>query len=1253
MRDFRVRPSTRQRAQKRHHSLRRWIILLVGGLVIAASAVYWLLSGQGAVAAIISVVFTTLGLIFSFYQLVPAENPAHLPVANPQPQATQIAIHTPRRPSSSLDVTASSLTRSDRAGQAHSDRAGQAHAPTHPLPGPTATTKLLRELHTDNSHDYAPQMMDWGEAPDIRQLHGRDEELIHLCQWITADRCHLIAILGLGGIGKTSLAAVVAQQVKDTFDYVFWRSLQHAPPLGSILRECVGCVAGSMEINFPEDSDAQISLLLRYLRECRCLIILDNMESVLQEQQAAGMYRPGYEGYGELLKRVGESKHQSCLILTSREKPGGLTRLEGMDGVVRSLPLAGLNEAGASKLLSDQGLAGNEESRNALIQRFSGNPLALKLAAASIRELCGGDIARFLAEGETIFGDVQALLHEHFARLPAQEQALMFWLAIECEAASADTLLADLTPPPAKGTLLEWLESLRRRSLIETRDDGSFGLLPVIMEYVTRAFVEQVAQEVERDKSGPYAMIGCYPLIKAQAKEYIRAAQVRSMLAPVASQLSARLGKEGSENQLKKLLAMLRETPDEARYRYAAGNILNMLLYLQADVRGLDFSSTTLRQAYLRGALLPEVNFARADLAGNVFTETFGNILCVALSPREDVLAASTVTGAIHLWRVPDGTPLLTLQGHSDWTRSIAFSPAAQGAINRPLLASGSDDQSVRLWDVRTGECCKVLLGHRERVYAVAFAPGGQMVASGGDDRTIRLWNTSDGQLLGSMEGHDERIRSLAFSSGGNLIASGGEDGTVRLWNSQTCQPLAVLQEQNGHIYTVAFNHDGTMLAGGGSNCAVHVWNIDVQGAAQHLRTLNGQHGNVYAIAFSGDGAILASGGDDQIIRLWDVEGGQCRKSLHGHANRVRSLAFAAGAGYLASGGSDLSVRLWNAAGQCLKTLQGHNSWVYAVAFSPDGAMLAHDCEDHSVRLWSLETRQYIKTLRGHQSWLYTLSFSPDGRLIASGSDDHTIRLWDRESGECLKTLSGHAGRVRCVAFSPCDGILASGSDDKSIRLWDVQTGVCLHVLEGSADRVRSVAFNVDGSMLVSGGDDQCLRLWDAQTGECLKTLQTRGGRVWSSVFHPARMLLASGGDDAAIRLWDADSGECRQILAGHTGRVYALAFTPDGQYLVSGSEDATVRVWDAESGECLRILKGHSERVRAVAVDPAGLLLASGSHDGTVRLWNVRTGESIKTLQNDKPYERMNITGARGLTAGQRAMMKALGAVEDSNVLS
>src|SRR5439155_20646459 len=70
-----------------------------------------------------------------------------------------------------------------------------------------------------------PHREDWGEAPDVRELYGREKELAQLENWIVGEQCRLIAVLGLGGVGKTALSTRLATKVKEGFNYVFWRSL--------------------------------------------------------------------------------------------------------------------------------------------------------------------------------------------------------------------------------------------------------------------------------------------------------------------------------------------------------------------------------------------------------------------------------------------------------------------------------------------------------------------------------------------------------------------------------------------------------------------------------------------------------------------------------------------------------------------------------------------------------------------------------------------------------------------------------------------------------------------------------------------------------------------------------------------------------------------------------------------------------------------------------------------------------------------
>jgi WD40 repeat protein len=142
--------------------------------------------------------------------------------------------------------------------------------------------------------------------------------------------------------------------------------------------------------------------------------------------------------------------------------------------------------------------------------------------------------------------------------------------------------------------------------------------------------------------------------------------------------------------------------------------------------------------------------------------------------------------------------------------------------------------------------------------------------------------------------------------------------------------------------------------------------------------------------------------------------------------------------------------------------------------------------------------------------------------------------------------------------------------------------------------------------------------------------------------------MLASGSDDQTIRLWGVNDGQCLHALSGHTGRIYSVAFSPDDNSLASGSEDQSIRLWEISTGQCLCSLMGHGSRVRSVVFNAAGTILASGSHDGTVKLWNRHTGYCTQTLRSDQPYERMNITGIKGVTPAQKAMLKTLGAIEN-----
>lgn len=1081
----------------------------------------------------------------------------------------------------------------------------------------------------------SPLLEDWDEAPVVMSLYGREKECGELERWLEDQRCQVIAVLGMGGMGKTTLVETAATHVKENFHCIFWRSLQNAPPVELIVKQCLHFLSQQLPADLPEHVDELLPLLLPYLRSRRCLIVLDNAESIMQAGERASRYREGYAAYGKLIKLFGETQHQSCLVLTSREKPKEVARLEGKTTPVRTLPLSGIERSAGQELLEDRGLFGSDEAWTALVERYSGNPLALQLVSEPIQEVFGGDIARFLQEDASVFGDVSDLLEQHFHRLSDEEREIMYWLAIEREVVPLAELREDLAEPMAAGMLPEILASLRRRSMIETRGSAHFTLQPVIMEYVTGRLVERAFQEFVAETPRVWMS---HALIKAQSKDYTRESQVRLLLAPLAQRLVAALGKRAVEQRAKNLLAAQRQG-DIQHPGYLAGNILNLLSYAGYSLRGFDFSHVTVRQAYLLNVPLPDVNFAHAHFVATVFTSTFGNVYAIACSPQKNLLAVGTSTGDIWLYHVLRGTFLLTCQGHSDGVWSVAFSPDGR------TLASGSDDQTVRLWDCDTGRCLHILRDHANRVRAVAFSPDGKLLATGSDDATIRLWEAESGRCLKTLQGHADRVWCVAFAPDGKLLATGSTDQTVRVWDVFGGDCINVLQGHSNWVRSIAFHPDGSQLASASDDQAVRVWDVST---GRCLQTLRGHTNRVWSTAFSPDGQTIASSSEDQSIRLWDAGSGRCLKTLQGHAQGVRCVTFLADGHMLASGGDDQTCRLWDSGtGYCLKTLQGYTNRVWCIAFEPAGAMLASVGEDQQIRLWDVRSGASVRTMQDSARGSLVIAFSPDGHTLASGGQDQVVRIWDVSSGRCVQTLRGHTNWIRAVAFSPDGKQLASGDEDHAIRLWDASSGQSLRALEGHTNWVRAAAFSPAGNQLASGSDDGTVRVWDASSGRCLNILQGHSGRVRSIAYSPDGQIIASGSEDQTIRLWETSTGQCLNILQGHSSRVRSITYSPDGHLLASSSEDQTIRLWESKTGDCLNVLRGHTSRIRSVAFSPDGYLLASCSDDGTIKLWNAQASDCLKTLTGERPYEGMNITASHGLTEAQKASLRELGAVE------
>lgn len=427
-------------------------------------------------------------------------------------------------------------------------------------------------------------VQNWGEAPESGFFYGRMSELATLEQWLLKDRCRFVTLLGMGGIGKTSLAVKFAESHQEQFQYIIWRSLRYIPTLDDFLGELIGIFAHQSPL--PTGISAKLSRLIDCLRQYRCLVVLDNFESLLGGEQEEirnrnSSYRSGYEVYGEFIQRIAESQHQSAIALISREKPQEIAAIEGKLAI-RTLPLTGLQTSDAKEILKAKGLFG-EERWETFINLYRGNPLALNIISTTIKDLFNSNVPEFLNQNTLVITGFTDILEQQFNRLSNLEKQVAYWLIIHSHPVALSQLQTDLGFQVKRSQLIEALQSLVWRSFIEKVTEPSeviFTLQPLIMKYVNNKLVEQVCQEIFEEK---------LELMKSHALDYPQKAKfnefpLKPLLTAVKEQLTTAFRNDlRLREHLTRILSILEDKP-VLEIGYAQENLLKLLAELDAGL---------------------------------------------------------------------------------------------------------------------------------------------------------------------------------------------------------------------------------------------------------------------------------------------------------------------------------------------------------------------------------------------------------------------------------------------------------------------------------------------------------------------------------------------------------------------------------------------------------------------------------------------------------------------------------------------
>jgi WD40 repeat protein/DNA-binding SARP family transcriptional activator len=369
--------------------------------------------------------------------------------------------------------------------------------------------------------------------------------------------------------------------------------------------------------------------------------------------------------------------------------------------------------------------------------------------------------------------------------------------------------------------------------------------------------------------------------------------------------------------------------------------------------------------------------------------------------------------------------------------------------------------------------------------------------------------------------------------------------------------------------------------------------------------------GAVHAVEPSGDGRRVATAGRDGAVRIWDLQRGRPVWSVQAHEGWALGVSLSADGGRVATAGDDGVVAIWDVRTKRRRVLARlAPDYATGVELSPDGRTVIVPVIDGTVRVVPVSGHGPVMVLRGHQGPVWSAHFSPDGKTAVSTGDDRSARIWDLASGQA--TVLHHPESVAGAAFSPNGGRVATAAADGVVRIWDASGRGRPLTIVTDEQEANSVRFSGDGLRLVTAGEDGVVRLWDARGGPALAELKGHRGVVLAAAFVPATDTIVSGGEDGMLRRWaPADTAMVQAPVIG-------ASFSPDGRRVVSGGEDGVVRVWNPASGS-VTPLPGHQAPSFA-RFSADGQRIASASFDGTVRLWDVRNGRSKVIFAGDPP---------------------------------
>ncbi|MGB3517256.1 MAG: tetratricopeptide repeat protein, partial [Elainellaceae cyanobacterium] len=330
--------------------------------------------------------------------------------------------------------------------------------------------------------------------PNLEHWLGRESEMGQLLAWVADSATDTIGIQGLGGVGKSALAARLYHETQN-WEATFWADVSQQPNFEAFAEQVlVGMGDYSRGQVATLDPTQFVNLLLGCLNRRRCLLVVDNLESLLDGER--GWVEPGYAQFFERWVQQGKT---SVLVMTTQDKP------MVFQGEPHWLMVQGMAAESGGQLLQALGIQGELSDLETFAAAVDGHPLTLYLVAGFLREYCGGllsgaaelGLAEFNQLADAAVGSHRSqrevrrawVLQQHLDRLTPDLRQFLLRLSVYRQAfdrqAAAFMLGQDSQPADALATQIA-LQELVNRSLVMSTEERQYQILPFITAYLAQ-----------------------------------------------------------------------------------------------------------------------------------------------------------------------------------------------------------------------------------------------------------------------------------------------------------------------------------------------------------------------------------------------------------------------------------------------------------------------------------------------------------------------------------------------------------------------------------------------------------------------------------------------------------------------------------------------------------------------------------------------------------------------------------------------